>query len=187
MTKRAVHWNQRLLRDALGRAWRCQLCTGQGGGTPFIMKAKPWLMLHGWCFALAMLTACSSADTVMRLATTEGRSVRQLAQGEGRHVVLILDPSECFTCYRGVAAWTSWAQEPGRHAVILLSRAPDPVERKGMLLAGVREDGILAQTLRLPTPVQIYVDSGAAPSIIAGATDADAFSLIARSTSDRSP
>jgi hypothetical protein len=84
-----------------------------------------------------------------------------------------------------LAAWRAWANKDGRSTVLLLSRAPDRIERRGMMLAGVREDGVLARPLNVRTPVQIFSAAGAAPQITFGATDNDAFRLIARIAGDR--
>lgn len=128
------------------------------------------------------IVGCSKQETILQAKTKDGSTVGDYLSGKNEQVVLILDPAECFTCYRGVTIWKAWVAHPARSMTLLLTRSPGTSERKAMRLAGVQEDGILDGPVALRTPIQLFSARDAHVQIVERASERDAFLIVSPAT-----
>lgn len=106
---------------------------------------------------MTALASCTSTDPLdWRLS--DGSPLTSLATPDSASsVVLIVDPSDPFSCWRTLSEWNEWRRETGQHYSVVLSREATPPERRRLLAIGVRGAPVLKRgTLRAAhTPVEL--------------------------------
>lgn len=86
-------------------------------------------------------------------------------------VILVLDPSECFSCEGILADWLEWRRKHPERFRLVFTRDPTDAEYRRTRLINLRVDGTLHPTSRpstLHTPLElvlrdgqvVYADSG---------------------------
>lgn len=135
--------------------------------------------------ATVLCLGCSDAaratrapSDVLEWKLSDGRSVASVSGFSGLRVVLILEPSDCLSCYRGLAVWRAWAESDSGQLAILLTQRPDSLGRVALALAGIRPTGILAEQPGLRTPIQVVLRDSRPPHIVVQANDDVALALV---------
>lgn len=160
---------------------------GSSRGMPRGAVRSPGLSFscpHPVTFWIVMIfvAGCVGDPDLLDIQTTDGHSVQSLAKGVGERVVLIFDPAESLSCLNALAAWKHWGEGDDRSMVLLLTRQPTDSERRGLRLAGVREDGVLARPPNGVTPMQLLFLGDEPPRIAMRIQDETAFRTIAEIT-----
>ena len=102
-----------------------------------------------YCAVLVILlmAGCSSAELdILSHPLTSGGTLSDRAGAANRAVVLLIRPSDSFTCGNHISRWMDWGRRhPGRF-LLVFSRAPTEAERKQLLLLRIRPDAVLASS-----------------------------------------
>jgi hypothetical protein len=139
-------------------------------------RAFPGLL---WLGVMGIMGGCSDSQDLLDWETSEGIPLGSLATDTAERVILIFDPAESLACYSGLGAWLHWGRHGDRTVMLVLTRDPAPVERRALLLSGLRESAVLERRGTNRTPIQIYIRSGSPPRVEYRITDGSAFDFIA--------
>lgn len=104
-----------------------------------------------------------------------GQTLAEAYGGQPATVVLVLDPSQCFTCANLLSQWLDWRAENPSAFRLVMSRSPEPWERPK--LAPLPVDGtlsILVESRQLPLEVVLTDGSLAYRSrVLRGVSDSE--------------
>lgn len=94
---------------------------------------------------------CSPPEPVSleMLPLTAGGVLGDLAPSQHPVVVLLYDPSACFTCSTQLSTWLEARQRTPGRIVLVFSRSPSPREQMHAALLGIQPDAILARSTGL--------------------------------------
>lgn len=117
-------------------------------------KAVPLLLLLA-----AGVIACAPEDPAF-WQLEDGTPLAELDGGTA--VVLVVDPSDPFSCWRSLAPWQEWRKETGRAYHVVLSRPATDLEMSRLRTIGVNRAPVLKRGTLDPahTPVELrFADS----------------------------
>ena len=83
-----------------------------------------------------------------------------LASLDSGYVVLVMNPAECFTCSGTLAQWLEWRRENPERFAFVFTRRPSAAEKRRLMAVRLPVAGYLAAPPRVPTPVELLVESG---------------------------
>jgi hypothetical protein len=116
-----------------------------------------------WGAAHQMLVAgCSDAtEAPERWRTTDERPLHDLVDHDGATAVLVVDPGRCLQCLGILAEWLERRRAGAGRFVVLLSRPPNPAERRILIGAGIPVDDTLARgPATEDTPMELVLRDG---------------------------
>lgn len=130
-------------------------------------------------FAISLLLlACSRAPGPAEWRFEDGR---RLVDGDtALTVVLVMDPSEAFTCAAMLMDWLEWRRiEPQRFRLVF-TRQPTQTEIRRLRAVRLPVFGTLANGPRHGTPMEVVLHSGRVVFADSGVTTARGSSLLPR-------
>lgn len=91
----------------------------------------------------------------------DGSTLGQRLGDAGSAVVLVMDPGDCFRCLGVLAEWLEWHRTGGRFR-LLFSRQPTDLERRLLIVAGLRPEPFMATGTPPPehAPMELVVQEG---------------------------
>jgi len=99
----------------------------------------------------------SLIDDPAIVAVAADSVVVQVAGATETHVVLVVNPADCLTCYTPVVRWIYWAQTHPRQFTLLFTGSPAAVERRRLIPLRLLSDApaILSQSTDAPIPLEL--------------------------------
>lgn len=120
-------------------------------------------------------TCASIPDSPAEWTLEGGQTLADAYDSQSATVVLILDPSQCFTCANLLSQWLDWRTENPDAFRLVMSRSPEPWERPK--LAPLPVDGtlsVLVESRQLPIEVVLATGDLLYQSpVLRGVSDSD--------------
>lgn len=113
---------------------------------------------------LLLSVGCSSPEfDILSHPLASGGMLGDRVPAADRSVILLVRPSDAFTCGNHISRWMEWGRRhPGRF-LLVFSRAPNPVEQKQLFLYRIRPDAVLGSSRtagQTDTPYEYLVAGG---------------------------
>jgi len=96
--------------------------------------------------ACLLATACSTQG---ELLLDSGAELGTLAAAGDSTVMILYDPSDCFSCNSSLASWIELRREFPDKVAIVFTRKPSAIQQKRLVAARVEVDGTLATNSRV--------------------------------------
>jgi hypothetical protein len=116
------------------------------------------LGLHGLLLtACSMVAGCTSdPPSIANLRLSSGQTVGEFVSASDTSVVLLYDPSDCFSCSGVLAQWIELRRQIHARVYLVFTRKPTDSEERQLAVYRVKSDGFLAKggrsdQIRTPT------------------------------------
>lgn len=108
-----------------------------------------------------LLLACSHPEPdVLAHPLDSGGTLADRLSPQDSVVVLVIRPSDAFTCGSHISRWMEWGRTRRGQFLLVFSRPPAPAERRQPLLHRLRPDAVLASSrgaARTPVPHEYLI------------------------------
>jgi hypothetical protein len=106
---------------------------------------KPWMRSAGFVVC-TLVMACRASPEVGDLRLVGGTTLRELLSDSDTTVVLLANPSDCFSCSATVGEWAARRAAGEVRVSLILTREPTAAERRQFAAFRLPVAGVLARS-----------------------------------------